>query len=234
MTIHDIASAMLRRWYVPLAVLACVALAIVMMARDGGIYTTRTVISFLLPASTSLSPNNGATDQSVITFAEAVVHDTNEGHLSEGYSMADAPYYGAGIREGTLVELSSSGNQWVSAVSKAEIEIDIAGRTLERVESQQAEVVSRVLSVAASLQDVMSVSPQDRISVSVIPLTTRIDLIAPSRGAQLAAGAAMLAVAILTAAWGSVTVDRLLSKRRPDDGRDDSTTPARLPGGTHP
>ena len=220
MTVGQIASAMLRRWYVSLAILACVGLAVVMLARDGGIYTTRTVISFLRPAGTSLSPDNGANDSSIIAFAATIVSETNDGRRPDGYSMSEAPYYGAGIREGTLVELTNSGNQWVSNVDKAEIEIDIAGRTFEWVDSRQDELVDKVLSIAGSLQEAAAVSPEERISATVVPLTTQIDYITPSRRTQLTAGGVMLAVAIITAAWGSIAVDRALSKKRTDPTRD--------------
>ncbi|MET0933492.1 MAG: hypothetical protein ABWX56_07250 [Mycetocola sp.] len=229
MTIRHIVSAMIRRWYVPLAILACVALATVLMMRDGGIYTTRTVITFLRSTGTSLSPDNGADDASIIAFAAAVVLETNNGEPPEGYSLADAPFYGAGIREGTHVSLTNSGNQWHSSVSKAEIEIDIAGRTFDWVKSQQADLVERILSTSDSLQHIVSVSPADRISASIVPLTTQIDYITPSRRTQLTAVAAMLAAAVLTAAWASVTVDRVLSTRRSNANRDRRGIPG-LPG----
>lgn len=220
MTIPYIVSAMVRRWYIPLTVLVCAALAIVTMARDGGTYTSRTVVSFLRPAATSLLPDNGADDLSIIAFASAVVLEANDGDVPESYSLADAPYYGAGIREGTLVKLTNSGNQWYSSVSKAEIEIDIAGRTFDWVEVRQEHLIEKVLATAGSLQELVPVPPTDRISASVVPLTTRIDYIAPSRRTQLTAGAAMLAAAILTAAWASVAVDGVLSKRRSVSGRE--------------
>lgn len=217
MTISQVVNAMRRRWYIPLAILACVTLVTVLLARDGGTYTSRTVISFLRPSGTSLAPDNGANDASIIAYAAAVVLETNNGRLSQGYSMADAPYYGAGIREGTLVELTNSGNQWVSNVSKAEVEIDIAGRSYEWVQSRQKDLVDKVLSVAESMQ--AAVPAESRISASVVPLTTQIDYISASRRTQFTAGAALLAVAVITAAWGSVAADRALSKRRSDASR---------------
>jgi hypothetical protein len=216
MIIRQIVSAMIRRWYITVAVVACAAIATLMLAQDGGIYSTRTVITLLRPTTTTLSPDNGTTDRSMIAFAAAVALDTNGGELAEGYSKADAPYYGAGIRDGTLVELSDIGNQWVSTVNKAEIQIDIVGRTLESVESRQKELVDRALSTSDSLQDVVGVSPENRVSASVVPLTTQIEYIAPSRRTQLAAIVAMLAAALLLAAWASVSVDGVLSKSRPD------------------
>lgn len=214
MTFRQIVSAMLRRWYVPLAILACTALVTVMLARDGGIYTTRTLVSLMHPTGTSLSPDNGTSDSSVIAFAASVLLEVNNSRPPAGYSMADAPYYGAGIREGVLVELANSGNQWVSTVSKAEIEIDIAGRSLDWVEAQQQQTVERVLRIADSQQAIVGIPPERRIEASVVPLTSQIDYIAPSRRTQLTAWAAMAAVTIILSAWGSVVIDGMLLKRK--------------------
>ncbi len=214
MTMREIVSAMLRRWYIPLVLLACAVLATVILAHDGGTYTTRTVVSFLRPASTSLSPTNGTNDPSVIAFAGSIVLEINNGRPPASYSMEDAPYYGAGIRQGALIELFNSGNQWVTSFNKAEVEIQIVGRTSDWVESRQKELVDKVLYLAESHQAATAVSPENRISASVVPLTTQIDYVSASRSSQLAAGAAMLATVTIIGAWGSVTVDRLLSRRR--------------------
>ena len=222
MTIRDIFSAMLRHWYIPLGLLACAALVTVMLVRDGGIYTTSTVVSLMRPDSTSLSPSNGTNDTSVIAFAGSVVLETNNGHPPAGYSMQDAPYYGAGIREGVLVELANSGNQWASTFDKAEVQIQIVGRTRGWVESRQKEAVGKVLRIVESRQSAVAVAPQNRIVASVVPLTSQIEYISASRSSQLAAGTAMLAVAIILGAWGSVIVDRLPSRRR-------STANAKVP-----
>lgn len=222
MTIRDIFSAMLRHWYIPLGLLACAALVTVMLVRDGGIYTTSTVVSLMRPDSTSLSPSNGTNDTSVIAFAGSVVLETNNGHPPAGYSMQDAPYYGAGIREGVLVELANSGNQWASTFDKAEVQIQIVGRTRDWVESRQKEAVGKVLRIVESRQSAVAVAPQNRIVASVVPLTSQIEYISASRSSQLAAGTAMLAVAIILGAWGSVIVDRLPSRRR-------STANAKVP-----
>lgn len=222
MTIRDIFSAMLRHWYIPLGLLACAALVTVMLVRDGGIYTTSTVVSLMRPDSTSLSPSNGTNDTSVIAFAGSVVLETNNGHPPAGYSMQDAPYYGAGIREGVLVELANSGNQWASTFDKAEVQIQIVGRTRDWVESRQKEAVGKVLRIVESRQSAVAVAPQNRIVASVVPLTAQIEYISASRSSQLAAGTAMLAVAIILGAWGSVIVDRLPSRRR-------STANAKVP-----
>jgi hypothetical protein len=214
MTLRQISTALLRRWYIPLGIFACVALAAVMMARDGGIYTTKTVVALLRPTGTSLSADNGANYESIIAFASVVVSETNNSRSPERYSMEDAPFYGAGVREGTRIDLARSGNQWVTSVSKAEIEIEIVGRSFEQVESQQKESVEKILSAAESLQVGAGVPPDNRISASVVPLTTQIQFVSPSRRTQFTAFGALFGVAVITSAWGAGVIDGALSKRR--------------------
>jgi len=219
MTFRQILSAILRRWYIPLAVLACAALVTLMLARDGSIYTTKTVVSFMRPATTSLSPANGTNDSSVIAFAGTVVRETNNGRPPVRYSTNEAPIYGAGIREGEIVELVNSGNQWVSTFNKSDVEIQIVGRTYEWVKARQEELVNKVLSIANAQQAAVTVSSNDRIAASVVPLTLQIEHVAPSRRSEVAAGGAMLIVAAIVSAWGATAVDRLLSNRLTDDSQ---------------
>ncbi|MET1044815.1 MAG: hypothetical protein ABWX59_11950 [Microbacteriaceae bacterium] len=213
MIVREVLSALLRRWYIAVGLLGCAALITAMLARDGGIYTTTTVVTFMRPATTSLSPANGTNDLSVIAFAGAVVQEINNGRSPARYSE-DAPYYGAGVREGVLVELANSGNQWVSAFMTAEVRIKVVGRSLDSVEATQEELVDRVLGLSDALQSAVAIPPSKRISASVVPLTMQIEYVSASRTSQVAAGAAMVAAALIVATWGSLTVERLVTQRR--------------------
>jgi hypothetical protein len=213
-TVRDILAAMLRRWYIPIAVLGCAALITVLLARDGGGYSTSTVVTFMRSSTTSLSPDNGADDSSVVAFAGAVVNAINNGRPPAPYSMDDAPYYGAGVREGIRVDLADEGNQWVSTFSRSDVEIQIVGRSLADVRSEQQRMIDLVLSFADAEQAVLQIDAEDRITAAVAPLTTQIEQVQPSSFSQLVAAVAMLAVALIVGAWGAFVVDRLLTRRR--------------------
>jgi hypothetical protein len=214
MTVREILAAMLRRWYITLGVLACAALVTVLLARDGGVYTTNTVVTFTRSSTTSLSPYNGSDDSSVVAFAGAVVNTINNGSPPAPYSTKDAPYYGAGVREGIRVNLADEGNQWVSTFSRADVEIQIVGRSMDWVESKQEQMIGLVLSFADAEQAGLQIPAEDRIVAKVAPLTTQIDFVYPSLLNQAAAAGAMFVVALILGAWGSVTLDRLVSRRR--------------------
>lgn len=201
MTVREILIAIGRRWYLVLALFAMALLLGVLLLRDGGVYSTRTIVSFMFPTSTSLSASNGTTDESLIAFAGAVAQEINNGRPAASYSEDSAPFYGAGVRQGTLVSLPYSGNQWATDFSVAEVEIQIVGRSQEWVETTQAELVDKVLRVAEERQDDLAVPADQRIEMTVVPLTLEIEHIVPGRASVLAALAALLAAALLVSGW---------------------------------
>lgn len=214
MTVREILAALARRWYVVVVVCAATILLALAMLRDGGTYTTRTVIAFTLPATTTLTFSNGLDDANVIAFAGAVTQEVNNGRPPARYSTDEAPFYGAGVREGVLVSLASAGNQWVSSFLRAEVEVQVVGRSYEWVEQRQKQLVDRVIEVAEQQQTVAGIAPESRIETSVIPLTLHIDYIAPSRTAQLVAGGAMAGAALIVSCWLAVLTDRLVQRPR--------------------
>lgn len=217
MTVRDIASAIGRRWYVLIAVLLCFAVLAVMLARDGGAFSTRTVVTFTLPARTTLDPENGVSDASVIAFAGAIATEINLGKPSPQYSDSGAPYYGAGVRQGVIVGLRNAGNQWRSSYPSATIEVQIVGRTFAWVEQMQHDLLMKIEEVASRQQSVLS--PRDRIVSTVEPLTTKIEEIVPTRTSRLAAFGAMFLAALLVGGFGAIRLDRVLMHRRARDAR---------------
>lgn len=215
MTIREVFSAMGRRWYAPLLILAAGILLVMMFARDSGIYTTKTVVTFLLPSATSLSPHNGSSDTSIIAFARAVAAEVNNGNTPAGYSSDDGPYYGAGIRQGVLIDVPNDGNQWYASYTRAEVDVQIVGRTEQWVAERQSQLVSRIVTSAHRLQQQLVTDPDAYINVSVVPLTLNIVKVTPTRSEQIGAIAAMALAVLLVSAWSSVALDRRLRRRRP-------------------
>jgi hypothetical protein len=213
-TFMAVLAAMRCRWYLVVVALLVVAVVFVMFAREGGGYTTKTAVTFLVPSTTSLSPDNGSGDTSVIAFARSVAAQVNNGRDPVSYSMDDAPYYGAGLRQGVLVVVPNDGNQWYSSFTHAEIDIQIVGRTEKWVKQEQAEYVKKILSSTQAQQAGIVSNPANYLTASVLPLTLVIDKVAPTRSALLAAAAAMLVAWLIVSAGGAVLLDRRLSRRR--------------------
>lgn len=218
MTIRNLGSAMLRRWYVVVFFLVVALVAGFVLARSGGIYTSETVVSFTLPTKTTLSPDSGLDDSSVIAFAGLVAQEVNNGKAPESYSSDDAPYYGAGVRQGVLVSLPNAGNQWVTSYLRAEIVLQIVGPSRQWVAQTQSDLLTKVVQVAAA-QQVDVKSAKSRIQADPVPLTKKIFHIVPSRSSVIAAFFALLVVALIVGGWASVLVDQRVRRRNMRTGR---------------
>ncbi|WP_448258180.1 hypothetical protein [Microbacterium aurum] len=205
MTLREFLTLLRRRWYTLVAAFAIAALATVFLVRDGGLYTSRTLVEFTLPGTATVARYNGIDDSSVIAFAKSVATQVNAGDSdTQYYSHIDAPIYGGGLREAVVITLRNEGSQWVSNIDTAVIEVQIVGRTEQWVQAQQAEAVARIDAAARSIQRLTNVPDEDLISLTVEPLTTQIFSIEPSRVAMVAAFGAMAMAAFIVgaaAAW---------------------------------
>lgn len=205
---RDALAAVGRRWYVLVAVVLAFAALTFAVYRDGGSFTTRATVTFTLPSRSTLLPESGLTDLSIIGFAGAVATSINAGKPVQTFSSADAPYYGAGVREGVMVSLRNSGNQWISSFPSATIDIQIVGRTREWVEDRQQTLLHDVMAVAQAQQNAVLTPPSDRISATVEPLSTEIHEVAPGRTDLILAIGAMSVAALIVGCSGALLTDR--------------------------
>lgn len=207
MTIRDLGSAMLRRWYVVAVVLVLAGVGGYILQRDGGVFATKSVVSFTLPDKTSLSPNSGLDDASVIAFAGVVARAVDNGKTPAIYSTFDAPFYGAGLRQGVLVSLPNAGDQFTTSYQRAEVVIQIIGPTEQWVAQRQSEFLTKVVQISNAQQS--SVASEDaRIKATPVPLTKQIFHIVPSRSEVVAAALALIIAALIVGGWAAVAVDR--------------------------
>lgn len=212
MTLHELLQSMGRRWYVVVVVLGAAVLAAIGFARDGGLYSTRTVVVFTLPGEPTLLPDNGTGDASIIGFAAAVAQEVNGGRPAVSYASADAPSYGAGVRQGVWVGLPNAGGQWTTSFARAEIEIQVVGRTAQWVRQTQQSTLARIETIADGQQIAAGAVETERVTTSIAPLTTQIEYIEATRSSRILAFTAMAVAAVIVSAWLSLLLDRLLSR----------------------
>jgi len=211
MTLYDIVRIVGRRWYVVGLVVALTAGIGWVFLRDGGIFVTRTLVTFEAPDSGPWE-EGGSTDRGVITFAAAVAADAGGGEKPITYSSADAPFYGAGIRQGVRVTVPDTGGQWGVVYNKAAITVDVVSPDRAWVTQQQADAVRAVLAAAAARQS--NVAAVNRIAVAVEPLSETIEHVEPSRTAQLLAAGALAGAGVLVGGWLAAIWDRRATERR--------------------
>jgi hypothetical protein len=207
MTVGELLGAMRRRWYVMLAVAAVAAIAVVYLAQDGGIYSTRTVVTLRYAQAAVVAPDNGMGVDGVITFAGTIAAQINGGRPVPRYASSDAPYYGAGIRQGEVVGLRDEGNQWAPQYTSAMIEIQVVGRTEDWVEERQSSLLSEIDAIVAARQ-LEVVDKRERIVAEVEPLSTGIEHIVSGRSAFAAAVGAMGVVVLIVGGLLATMVDR--------------------------
>lgn len=207
MTVRPALGVLVRRWYVVLAVLLVFGWLYGQLKDQGAVYATHTTVTFTLPSYASLSAYSGTTNDSVITFAGAVVSQINAGHSPRIYSEADAPVYGAGIRQGELVALHDAGNQWNSYFPSASIDVQVVGPSVEWVHARQQAALSRIKQVSQAQQAAQDTKVNERMTATVDPLSTEIYRIGPSRSEGLVALAAMGLAATICAGGAAALVE---------------------------
>lgn len=206
-TLLGILRAMLRRWYVVLVVVLSAVYLTTTFVRDSGCYITDTVVTFTLPAMSPLQPDNGSTDSNVIAFASAIADEVSSGGAQALYATADAPSYGAGVRQGIWVGVPNTGGQWSTSFSTAAIEIQIVGRTAAWVRQQQHAALARIDAASRFRQ---SAARTRHVSMTIEPLSTEVSHILPTRSDRLMAFAAIGVGTFIAVVMASLTTEALM------------------------
>lgn len=209
MTVRELVDALMRRWYVVAVTLLIAVVGNYFLQRGQGVFTTETVVSFLLPNQTALSPNNGLDDANLIAFAGLVARKVNNGQTPAIYSIYDAPLYGAGVRQGVAVSIPNSGNQFATSYQRAEVVLQIVGPSERWVALVQSELLSQVVQIT-NAQQASVTSETARIHASPESSTKKISRVAPSRTLAVSASIALLIAALLVGGWAAVIVDRAI------------------------
>jgi hypothetical protein len=212
MTFRELVGAVLRWWYVPLVLLLAAGGFAFYLERDGGLYVTRTVVMFihLEPSQVAIGPDNGTANDNIIAFAGAVASDVNNGRPVTRYARVDAPFYGAGTTEGVHVSLPDDGGQWTTTFTRAELDIEIVGRSREHVDLMQRTMLLKVFDRARELQGPAYNNPDERIRTQVVPLSLTIDHITASRREQVVAVVSLELAASIVGVWCAVRLESVL------------------------
>jgi len=209
MTLREVLSAVGRRWYVLLAAVLLAVGAFFSWHRGGGVWVATPVVTFLRPGAHILTPENGLKDQNIISFASTVAQEINNGHAPESFAADDAPLYGAGLRQGVRISVPNVGGQWSTSYSDAEIIIQVVSTDRAWVESTQQDLLGKVGLIAAAAQNEAGTESADRITTTIMPLSTQIGRVTSGRSTTVEALGALLLAATITGGWASVALDSL-------------------------
>lgn len=212
MTVRDVLTAMVRRWYVVVAACLVVAGLGLFFARDDGLYFTRTVVTFSIPGEDSPFEEGGSSEAGIIAFAASVATELNDGVEPLRYASADAPVYGAGIRQGVIVGLPSTGGQWAVDYRRAAIELQIVSPDRRWVAEHQTALLAQVEAITEMQRDAVGTGDAF-VTTAIDPLALRIDHITPTRTTGMLAWGALAVVAALASGWGAIRWDAARQRR---------------------
>ena len=211
MTFREILRSLIRRWYVMLVALACVAIAVPMVSRVEGVYATRVNLVFLPPSSETSDANTlHFSSESLIDFAAVIERAYNGNAQQPRYSSIDAPIYGDGETSGVKVFLPNAGGQWSSDFRDATLVVEVVDPNRETVTKRLDATIAKVQELARGWQLDAGVNPDQRISVLVSDDTSGVRFV---QGSTVRAAGAIVLLGLVAGGVAAVLLDRALSRR---------------------
>lgn len=203
-----------RRWYVALAVFVLAGMAYTSIAATGGAYAARTDVVFVAPGTDSVGGFDERYRDSLVHFAEAVEREYHGGRTPN--RLADeAPLFGTGIDQGEQVVLPNTGSQWQVSFNSPRLVVDVVGPNPEWVRDRLVGLLDRVEALALERQQRSGVADSFLIRTDRAPREPVVHYVGSSRGAQVRALIALLAVSAGLAAALTVFVERVADRRTP-------------------
>jgi hypothetical protein len=206
MTANQLIRVLLRRWYVLVVFAVLVVLAVSLIPRTPGVYTSQVDMVFLPPSTL-----NRLQDQveGSVQFAAIVDREFNGNRGNAPIPLQTATLYGEGIRRGYTVTLHNDGGQWTNNFDRPDLSIEVVDSSPERVNTEITRLTRRISALSSSLQDAQNVAPADRIGVIESPSTAQVTYIAAS---TTRAAAATLALGVILAMLVTVLFDRIAER----------------------
>ncbi|MEX1079881.1 MAG: hypothetical protein WED09_12335 [Homoserinimonas sp.] len=212
MTFTDILRSLLRRWYVMLSALACIAVAILMVARVDGVYSVRVNLVFLPPPIATSDANTLRwSSESLVNFAAVVERSYNGNTPQPRFASLDAPIYGSGQTSALKVFLPNVGGQWSSSFTDATLIVEAVDPDLKTVERRLDTAVAELQELALELQRAEGVDENQLISVLISDETSGVRFV---QGSTARAAASIVVLGLGIGGVAAVLVDRVLMRRR--------------------
>jgi len=213
MPVGELLTVLRRRWYAAFAVLI-VGVGMVVVFQPKPLYWTQVDMA-VLPPGARVSDLMSDTDQDkFVNFAAILEREFNDGQVEFRLAAADAPIYGAGIRQGASVELPNLGTQWQSSFSRAVLSVQVVDRSPERVKDVLDGILSRIEVLARNTQVAQGVAEENMITVGPVPHEPVVIDVGPSGASFARAALAFGTVGVVLACVAAVEVDRILARRR--------------------
>jgi hypothetical protein len=226
-TIWDLGAAALRRWYLAVAGLMCIATACLLALSNQGVYFVRTEAVFLPPSDLNLPNNLMNTSPDAVTMAGAVARRINGADTELKLASPDATIVGRGVSDGFSVALPDSGGQWTPSFGRQLLDVQVVGPNHDEVQVKLDVLVQRIRAELYDLQASAGVMPSNMVTIQQVPISPTITYMdgAPINAIMMLIG---LGVPLLTAAIAVLdrAMPRRASARDPRSDADRSAWPA--------
>lgn len=217
MTIWDVLSAMVRRWFIVILGVALTAAACYWADTRPGVYSSVNLLT-LYPPISKTNPNPlSVTSRSVVDLAGVLATTLSAGDRLR-FSSQDVPLSGTGTLDGYSVRQHDNGWQWSPQFDRPEIVLRVTGPTPEAVAARMATLTEEAQQVLTDLQDAQNVKKRNRVTMSADTDNPRIIYEHPSGTRSLLAVGLLGGLLTLQAV---LLVDWLARRRHPKPGGPD-------------
>jgi hypothetical protein len=168
-TLWDIGSALIRRWYIVVCGLVSTAVIGYSVSISPGVYFARTEMVFFAPTSDA-NPNTLMTTSSdIVVFASVIATIINGANTTPKSASPDATIVGRGIRDGYAIELPDMGGQWAPNFDRPVLDIQVVAPSEDEAAQRTNAILDRITGLLRQVQDDAAVNESDRITGEALP-----------------------------------------------------------------
>lgn len=220
MTVAQLVSLLIRRWFVVAAGVACTWLVSTALMLTPPVYAAQMDVVFVVPGGVASSRTDDAFAEPLINFTSVVAVRVNAVRPSVTLSSPTAELYGLGVREGVSVTMADAGGQWERIFNAPVIRIQAVDSSPARVSSALDEVVADISAASTAIQDESGVVPSVRIGIETVPRQPEVFAYSRTRTSEAKATAAAWILGLSLTAFAATLSDRWArSRRRPERTR---------------
>ena len=178
MTLWQLGLAAMRRWYILLVGLICIAFVGLSVYHHQGVYYARVYVAFLAPPS--YDHKHGVQSSlvtgslGVVTLAGAVESRINGTTDLLKTASSGTTISGWGVRQGSAVILPDDGGQWSNSFSRQGLDVQVVGSDADDVRAKMNSLLEQVSTQLKDIQVQLGVAPVNM--VTVLPQSNDFDL----------------------------------------------------------
>lgn len=155
-----------RGWYLYAAAFLLSAAVIYTSGFASRVYTGEVYVSFDPPVEATLSEEWVDHTETLINYSRVIDSTYAAVHSTVDLSSPKATLFGNGVREGTSVELLTSGNQWVKQLDRPVIVVNVSSSSDDRTQALLRDTAQLIADLSDDIQSDLGIPSDQRIVTS--------------------------------------------------------------------